>query len=266
MRILREATKSMRFLRIRPAIPASIFMALLFFTPAWSAQPAEKKTGNPPEVTTDAPTASQAHPAGGGCREGKRRLQFYKQPATTLTTRRSNRGDPKGITRLQSEHRSGLGKDEEHSPGQTNPFLAPGAAAVVERKAAQDKRVDEGAHGRGPGVFLRRSIAWPVITARGVKHEMRRQPRVPRNRFGIRSCRCSPPWNPLRPRCDCNGKNCWDVQSSLSFEVSNCDTMLTQIAEAQQTAVGGLFQRDGHRIWDTALWDGSRTSVPRPGE
>ncbi len=45
-----------------------------------------------------------------------------------------------------------------------------------------------------------------------------------------------------------------DLQSRVAKELSRCNTALSQIAEAQQLAVGSILRRDGLPIWKPALW------------
>ncbi|HME41697.1 MAG TPA: mechanosensitive ion channel domain-containing protein [Syntrophorhabdales bacterium] len=53
-----------------------------------------------------------------------------------------------------------------------------------------------------------------------------------------------------------------DLQSWVAKELSRCNTALSQIAEAQQLAVGGILRRDGLPIWKPALWARAQARLP----
>ena len=235
-------------------------MALLFFTPAWSAQPAEKKTGNPPEVTTDAPTASQAIPLA----EVAAKANDVSNSINSLQQRSPLAGQIEAIQKESPGFKVNIDLDLEKTRSilQGKPTLS---LLQAQQQLWKEKQLKTNAWMKVLTEETRRILAaldrlaghyrtWSetrdAAAASGASEPVRNQ--ILSVLAAVESAQA-----PLRLQ----REELLDVQSSLSFEVSNCDTMLTQIAEAQQTAVGGLFQRDGHRIWDTALWDGSRTSV-----
>jgi len=53
-----------------------------------------------------------------------------------------------------------------------------------------------------------------------------------------------------------------NLQSQVAQELSKCNTVLAQIAEAQELAVGGLLRRDGLPIWNAALWARAQDRLP----
>ena len=53
-----------------------------------------------------------------------------------------------------------------------------------------------------------------------------------------------------------------DLQSTVVKEVARCGTALTQIAQAQQSAMGGILTRDSLPIWSADLWERARTTLP----
>ncbi len=53
-----------------------------------------------------------------------------------------------------------------------------------------------------------------------------------------------------------------DLQSSVASEEARCEEVLSQIAQAQQKAVGGLLTRESLPIWSAELWVRARTEGP----
>ena len=53
-----------------------------------------------------------------------------------------------------------------------------------------------------------------------------------------------------------------DLESSVASEVARCDDALSQIAQAQRRAVGGLLTRESPPIWSAELWVRARTEGP----
>jgi potassium-dependent mechanosensitive channel len=53
-----------------------------------------------------------------------------------------------------------------------------------------------------------------------------------------------------------------DLQSQVAEELTRCGTALAQIAQAQQTAVGGILTRDSPPIWTTELWAQAQKTLP----
>ncbi len=52
------------------------------------------------------------------------------------------------------------------------------------------------------------------------------------------------------------------LESSVASEVARCGDALSQIAQAQRRAVGGLLTRESRPIWSVELWVRSRTEGP----
>ena len=53
-----------------------------------------------------------------------------------------------------------------------------------------------------------------------------------------------------------------DLQSRVADEVTRCGTALAEIAQAQHTAVGGIFMRDRPPIWSAELWAQVKATLP----
>ena len=53
-----------------------------------------------------------------------------------------------------------------------------------------------------------------------------------------------------------------DLQSAVAQEVARTESTLAQLVQAQERAVGGLFQRDRPPIWNLAAWRQARDSFP----
>jgi potassium efflux system protein len=53
-----------------------------------------------------------------------------------------------------------------------------------------------------------------------------------------------------------------DLQSRVAQEVERCGTVLAEIGQAQQTAVGGLLRRESFPIWSAELWARGRAEGP----
>jgi potassium efflux system protein len=51
-----------------------------------------------------------------------------------------------------------------------------------------------------------------------------------------------------------------DLQSKIAQQVARCGTALAQIAQVQESAVGGILSRDGSNIWNPDLWARARAS------
>jgi potassium-dependent mechanosensitive channel len=53
-----------------------------------------------------------------------------------------------------------------------------------------------------------------------------------------------------------------DLQAAVSHEVSRCESALSQLALAQQKAVGGMLTRVSQPFWSSDLWANTGTSLP----
>jgi potassium efflux system protein len=53
-----------------------------------------------------------------------------------------------------------------------------------------------------------------------------------------------------------------DLQSMVANEAARCGNTLGAIAQAQHTAVGGIFARERPPIWSAHLWDHLKTTLP----
>jgi small-conductance mechanosensitive channel len=51
-----------------------------------------------------------------------------------------------------------------------------------------------------------------------------------------------------------------DLQSNIAKEVARCGTALAQIAQIQESIVGGILARDGTNIWEPDLWARAKAS------
>ena len=51
-----------------------------------------------------------------------------------------------------------------------------------------------------------------------------------------------------------------DLQSKIAQQVARCGTALAQIAQVQESAVGGILSRDGSNIWNPDLWARAKAS------
>jgi potassium efflux system protein len=51
-----------------------------------------------------------------------------------------------------------------------------------------------------------------------------------------------------------------DLQSKIAQQVARCGTALAQIAQIQESIVGGILSRDGSNIWDPDLWVRAKAS------
>jgi potassium efflux system protein len=52
-----------------------------------------------------------------------------------------------------------------------------------------------------------------------------------------------------------------DLQSKIAQEVARCGTALAQIAQIQESVVGGILARDGSNIWNPGLWARAKASL-----
>jgi small-conductance mechanosensitive channel len=57
-------------------------------------------------------------------------------------------------------------------------------------------------------------------------------------------------------------KDTLDLQAAVAREVTRCDSMLSQLGQAQHEAVGGLLTRDSPPIWSPGLWKRADRSLP----
>jgi len=53
-----------------------------------------------------------------------------------------------------------------------------------------------------------------------------------------------------------------DLQSAVAQEVGRSSTVLAQFTQAQQQAMGGIFERDGQPLWAVEGWARARANVP----
>ena len=51
-----------------------------------------------------------------------------------------------------------------------------------------------------------------------------------------------------------------DLQTKIAQQVARCGTALAQIAQVQESAVGGILSRDGSNIWNPDLWARAKAS------
>ena len=52
-----------------------------------------------------------------------------------------------------------------------------------------------------------------------------------------------------------------DLQSKIAQQVARCGAVLAQIAQVQESAVGGILSRDGSNIWNPDLWARAKASL-----
>ncbi len=53
-----------------------------------------------------------------------------------------------------------------------------------------------------------------------------------------------------------------DLQSQVAEEVARCESVMTQLSQAQDTAVSDVFTADSPPVWSPALWEEARKSLP----
>jgi potassium efflux system protein len=66
----------------------------------------------------------------------------------------------------------------------------------------------------------------------------------------------------LQPTLQAHHAAVLDLQSRVAEAVAQCEAALTQIAQAQQRAMGGILSRDSLPIWSAELWKRARTTLP----